>query len=336
MYILSLIIAILISACSPTISERRTYALGTFITIKIYQQNIPASVWNKVFEYIEDVEQRMSASTKESELIKLQELSGKTAIRVSADVYSLLQKGKQISLQTNGLFNIAILPLVQLWDITAAHPKAPQREQVINILPLLDFNNVKLLPKQKVLLSQPGMGVDLGGIAKGYIAEQIAYLLKKEHISSALIDLGGNIHVIGTKPDKQPWIIGIRDPQGNMSQIIGTVKVTDGYSMVTSGAYERYFMQDGIRYHHIFDSQTGYPAESDLESVTIVTKNGTLADALSTAFFVAGSQQSINLAKKFSTIGYILVLKNKKILYSPSLKMSFILRNTTYTAQTYP
>lgn len=179
--------------------------------------------------------------------------------------------------------------MVELWGITSDHPHVPTDEELAQAMALMGLEDLVLDEEAcTAYLTRPGMAIDLGGIAKGWTADQLREYARELGAERGYVSLGGNLMIIGERPDGDPFKFGLRDPQGDASTYLGTVTLEDGCTMATTGGYERYFEEDGIRYHHVLDPRTGYPADSDLLSVAVISKDGTLADYLSSTLFVQG------------------------------------------------
>ena len=220
-------------------------------------------------------------------------LSGQFVL--SEEAFALLERAMELSRETEGAFDPAVYPLMRLWGFAGKEgeertPAKPEDEEIQALLPLCRPENVVLRPENHALeVTVPGTMLDLGGAVKGYASARLMELFREQGVSSALVNLGGNVQVLGTKPDGSLWRIGIEDPEreGN----IAALSLTDT-AAVTSGGYERGFEEDGRRYHHLLDPETGYPAEGGLLSVTVLTPDGALADMLSTALFVMGRERA--------------------------------------------
>ena len=210
---------------------------------------------------------------------------------------------------------------MQLWGF-GGEPSVPDGDDIAALLPLVDMEQLELEDGHASLPA--GMGLDLGGIAKGYAADKLCALLGTYGVKSAMLSLGGNVSVLGTKPDGSNWRIGIRNPK-DASGIVGVVEASD-CAIVTSGSYQRYFEADGKRYHHILDPDTGYPADGGLASVTIMTANGTRADALSTALFVMGEADAIRYWRVYGQgaegFACVLVTEDGRVLYTEGAPFS--------------
>ncbi|MBO7093867.1 MAG: FAD:protein FMN transferase, partial [Spirochaetia bacterium] len=211
------------------------------------------------------------------------------------------------------------------------HAAVPSMDKLERAVGLVDYRKVVLdSDKSSVFLPEKELAVDLGGIAKGYIADRVKDFLVSSGAGAGIIDLGGNILVFGKKPDGSDFRIGIQDPFGGRGSAIGVVTMAEG-SVVTSGIYERFFEQDGKRYHHIFDVRTGFPVENNLSGVTIVTMESAAGDALSTAVFALGLEKGMALVEKTDGAEAICITKDKEVYISSGLKDSFTLTDRNFT-----
>ena len=227
---------------------------------------------------------------------------------------SLIETADSVSMQSGGAFDITVFPLIKLWGFYEDTQHVPGEEELKRVLEQVDYHNLSV--KNGTLYKQhaPVM-IDLGGIAKGYAVKEAVRVLKADGISSALIDAGGDIYALGMINGK-PWKVGIRNPRGE--GVIGVLEISD-LSVVTSGDYERFFEQDGVRYHHLLDPKTGYPARG-LTSVTVVSADPALADAWSTALFVSGKEKGIELAERIPQIEALFVTSEGDILKTSGMK----------------
>jgi len=230
---------------------------------------------------------------------------------------------------SNGTFDITIAPLSKLWGITSESPKVPTQEEITQALKLIDYKKIRFnKEKSTIFLEDKNMAIDLGGIAKGYICD----LIKKEYdslnVDSAIVSIGGNIFAYKTKPENKAYTLGIRDPYGSPNDIIGKLKSTNKV-VATTGAYERFFEKDGKVYHHILDTQKGYPVDTAIASATIVSEDGGLADFLSTTVFIEG----LDNIEKYKTLGdfeFIVTYENKSVVISDGLNADFSITNNDY------
>lgn len=331
-FIPALVAVLLFTGCSgsaPTTESR--LRLGTSVTVTMHD-SVPrgtfASIWNR----LEDIESKMSINNdrwQNTELMEVNLSAGEQPVAVSDETMYVLQAGLKIGELSDGAFDVTIAPLVLLWMTTSDQPQIPSEAAVQEATRLVDYSKVEI-HDNAVFLPKPGMGIDLGGVAKGYAAAEAARLIKAAGINHAILDFGGDVIAVGTRPDGDPWRIGLQNPQQRRGSLMGVVEVTDT-SIVTSGVYERYFMQDGVRYHHIFDPATGYPAWNELISVTVVAKDATVADALSTAAFVMGLEDGLALIEQLPETEGIFIDEQNMVFVSTGLQERFRLLSDDFT-----
>ena len=254
------------------LTNRRVHLMGTVIDVSIYHKQ-PEPLLDQVEALLNLYNKRFSANDDSSELMKINKASGLHRVQIHRDLFDLISLGKWHSCQPCSLLIFAIGPLIQTWRIGFSDARLPFPEEITLLLDIINPNAIVLSEEnQSVFLQEKGMKIDLGALAKGYIADRIADYLKAENVTSALINLGGNILTFGPalhNPD-QKWRIGIQNPKETRNTNLLVLAIRD-QSVVTSGIYERTFEIDGKTYHHIFDSQTGYPVSSDLASLTIIS-----------------------------------------------------------------
>ena len=228
--------------------------------------------------------------------------------------------------KSGGAFDITIYPIVKLWGFTTGKYEVPNKEEILKNLEYVDSSNIKLDEKEGTVTVPENIEIDLGGIAKGYAGKKAAEKIRSMGIESALLNLGGNIQTIGSKPDGSAWGVSICNPEDSSKQLC-RIEVVDK-AVVTSGGYQRYFEENGKSYHHIIDPKSGYPAENGLLSVTIVDEDGMLCDALSTTLFVLGKDKALEYCEKYG-IEAILMTDDKKIYVTDGLKESFSIIDQT-------
>jgi len=250
--------------------------------------------------------------------------------QVSAETADVLQQALDYAALTSGAFDPTIGPVSSLWDISG-DPRVPSAQELAAAVQLVDYTGVTL-DGTTVTLARAGMMLDLGGIGKGYAADLAAQIYEKYGVQSALLNLGGNVFVYGAKPDGSDYRIGLRDPYGSENDYFAVLSVQNT-SVVTSGIYERYFEQDGVTYHHLFDPQTGYPADNGLAAVTVVCKCSTEADALSTALFVMGLETGLKFAQGLDGVEAVFVTTDKEVYVTDGLKEIIEIANESYTLQ---
>ncbi|MEG1559642.1 MAG: FAD:protein FMN transferase [Clostridia bacterium] len=257
-------------------------ALDTVIMVTLYNES-ERPIIDEMGELINKYDLVFSRTNENSELYKLNKNGGGT---MSDDMRDIISLAVKISEESKGLFDITVAPLVELWDFKSGNGKVPDKGLIEEKLKLVGYKNISVEGNELSLKN--GATIDLGGIAKGYIADKLKAFLLERNVKSAILDLGGNISVIGSKPDGDEYSVGIARPFAeNADETIKILKLRDT-SAVTSGSYQRYFYEGDKLYHHILDPRTGYGADSGLFSVTIIAGNSAKADALSTACFVMG------------------------------------------------
>ena len=276
------------------------FCLDTSCDISIYDitGGEGEEILDGAFKEIRQYEKILSRTVSGSDVDKINKASGKP-VKVSEDTYDVLELGLEIGRLSGGRFDITVGRLTELWDFKSDDPKLPQQKEIDKALETVGYENVKLTEGDTVTLADPDAEIDLGGIAKGYIADRVTEYLEQQGVERAIINLGGNVCVIGSKADDTPWNIGIERPYSDRTELIGSVKVSDA-TVVTSGIYERMFKKNGRTYHHVLDPETGYPAETDLEAVTITAKKGYSAycDGLSTTCLMLGRDKATALIEK--------------------------------------
>jgi thiamine biosynthesis lipoprotein len=292
------------SSCKKAPAQPRSvYALGTLCTINLYDKGTDA-LYARLAERLNQIEAVFSVSRATSEIALINQNAGIGPVAVSEEVLYVLDKACYFAGRTNGAFDPAIGPLVQLWGVATDDPRVPGQEEIGRLLPLVDYRKISYdMSARTVFLSEKGMALDLGAIAKGYAADELVKIIAEAKLPRALIDLGGNVYVYGRKPDKTAWRVGVKNPEAPDGEPAIRLDI-DSSSVVTSGAYERFFMNNGRRYHHILDPKTGYPAQSGVLSSTIVSQSSLAADALSTSAFVLGQDKALALfAEGFQDAG---------------------------------
>lgn len=270
------------------------FVMNTYIEQKTYDTSPDVQEKLKqVYDALAEFEDRVSMYLPDSEISNLNTHSGVMPVKVSDDVFQLLSRSKELCLQSEGRFDITIGALTKLWGITSDSPRVPSEEEINAAKKLVDINKLELDAEEKTAkLNAPYMSVDLGGAAKGFACDLARKKYQELGLSCCLLSLGGNVYSFGSKPDGTAFIIGLRDPLGEAEDQFATVTAPDRV-ISTTGGYERYFEQDGKRYHHVLDPKTGYPAQTDLLSVTVIAKEGVLADCLSTSLFVGGKEVAL-------------------------------------------
>lgn len=268
-------------------SSRDIFAMDTYMTVTAYGPNAETAV-DQAKQEIERLDALLSTGEETSEVAQINANGGGP---LSEDTTYLLERSLELYDSTNGVFDIAIYPIMDAWGFTTGNYTVPSDETIENLLSLTDANDI-IYDKDKLSISfaKDGMKIDFGGIAKGYTSGRIADIYRECGVTSGLINLGGNVQVVGTKTDGSKWRVAVQSPEAE-DDYLGILSTADR-AVITSGGYERYFEQDGVKYHHIIDPSTGHPANNGLVSVTIVSADGTLADGLSTSLFIMGKDKA--------------------------------------------
>lgn len=298
------------------------HAMGTVMTHKAFGLYVEDSL-SAVYSEIARIEALLSRFSSDSEISCVNRSAGIKSESVSLETYDVLSEAVEFSCRFPGCFDLTITPLVALWNSARISFAQPDAASIERVLPLVDYRDV-LLDSDNLTagLRTSGQSVDLGGIGKGFAGDRIREIFKRFGIASAYSNLGGNVVTLGTKPDGAPWCVGIQHPRQEKG-LIGAVAVVD-QTVVTSGDYQRCFIdKQGKRRHHILDPKTGYPAESGLISVTIVSENSLAADALSTIVFVAGIERGLECLRSFPRTEAVLVDAGLQVYVTRGLEGRF-------------
>lgn len=289
-----------------------SFCMGTNIVQRIYGEG-SEYVGGLVIQEMRIIEQLMSFYNPQSEINRINAASGIGEVHVSKETLEVIRKSIEYSVLSNGLFDITIGCLTKLWGIFGKNEKIPSKLKIDEVLELINYKDIVINDKtDSIKLNRKGQMLDLGGIAKGYAADRAIEIYRENGIKSAFINIGGNVLTLGNKPDGSSWNIGIQDPAKPRGQYIGVISVNDK-AIVTSGDYVRYFVENGIRYHHILNPLTGYPSNSDLTSTTIITQKSIDADGLSTPVFTLGLTEGMEQISRIKDAEGIFITKDKKV-----------------------
>lgn len=308
--------------------SKTEFMMDTVMTVTLYDSN-DETIFDDVFKRLEEIEEKMSATIKTSEVNLINDNAGIEPVEVSDDVYYVLKEAKEHAEMSDGAYEPTIGPLVKLWNIQAGESDRdwiPEESQIDEAKNLVGYERLELLDDNMVFLKDKGMRLDLGGIVKGYAADEVSRVLKEHGVEKAMIDLGGNIFAHGSRVNNEPWRIGVQNPLEHTGEHLGVMKI-ENQSIVTSGDYERYFELDGKRYHHIISRITGYPSENEITGVTIVSDRSIDGDALSTTLFVLGVDKSMALLDSLDGVDAVFITKDKDIYISDGIKDNFTLRD---------
>ncbi len=294
------------------IQETR-YFMDTVVTMQVLAEN-PEEKADKAFAAMQELADKADRFNPDSEVSRINQNAGQGPVEIDEEVFAIIEKGKRLGEETGGLFTIAIAPLMDLWGFgKGMQPSVPEEEEIKRILPLTALEGITIYPEENAVEIARGMEIDLGGIAKGAVVDHGMEILLSLGVEAAFINAGGDIRVHGVKEDGTPWRIGIRDPRReDRGHLTEHVVEADSGSVVTSGNYERYFTEDGERYHHILDPRTGYPAWG-LQSVSVTGESCVTADVLSTAAFMMGDQ-ALDFLENYPGYEGLIVDENGEIL----------------------
>ena len=321
----ALLLAGVLTGCSAPAEEmqqpveRSLFAMNTYMTFTAYGEDAQAAL-QEAEECIQQVEGLWSVTDEDSEIYQANH-SGGQPVTVSEETAEIISFALEMAQRTGGALDPTIYPVLTAWGFTTDSKQVPSQQQIAQLLEQVGYDRIRLNGTE--LTVPDGMELDLGAVGKGYTADLVTEILRRHGVSSALISLGGNIQAIGSRPDGSDWRLGIRAPweSGNL----GVLTVSDA-AVVTSGGYENYFDDEqGNIYWHILDPSTGYPADSGLQSVTIVGREGKMCDALSTALFVMGAQSAEQYWRENGGFEMLLVTDSGEILITEGIAENFTL-----------
>ena len=328
-FFLLIFMILFFSACSKNPETSSFTAMNTYMTVKSYGPHAKAAN-QQIQKEIERLEGILSTTIDKSDVWKINNSLNNSSslnsswegagnsVKVHDETKFLIEQSQEFYELTGGAFNPALYPVIREWGFTTGDYKVPKPRRIRELLELTDFSEVKVHSGE--VYKPAGLQLDFGAIGKGYAGDKAIELLRAAGVSSALLDFGGNIQVLGRKPNGSDWTVGIKNPWGG--EPVAAVKLRDK-CMITSGGYERFFTaSDGHRYIHIFDGTTGYPVENELESVTIICSQGIYGDALSTSLFVMGLEKAVEFWHSAQDFDFVILTKDKRIIYSAPLQDS--------------
>lgn len=294
------------------------FAMDTYMSITAYGKDAENAVVEAISE-IEALEQMLSTGIEMSEVSQINAESGG---KLSSATDYLMKRSLELYEITEGAFDITIYPVMKAWGFTDKSFQVPSTETLEQLLGGVDSSQILYDPEKQSVKLKKNAEIDFGGIAKGYTGQTVSEIMKQHGVDSAMINLGGNVALVGYKTDGSEWKIAIQSPNKD-GNYLGVITAHD-VSVITSGGYERFFEEDGITYHHIIDPKTGYPADNGLKSVTIVCEDGTLADGLSTALYVMGTERAMRFYQENRTLfDCILYTEDGKLYVSEGISNSF-------------
>lgn len=304
------------------------YGMGTVIKqrVGVFDAKEGEAVCQKASERIEQLERKMSYFIPESLLSQLNASNGESNVELDPDTLCVLKSAGDYYKLSGGAFDITAAPLTALWRDCIHRKSLPSKHAIQSRLSAVFGDGILLDEKNSFARMGKRQSADLGGIGKGYAADAALRVYKDHGVTSAFIDLGGNVHTLGKKANGEPWMIGLQNPRGARGEFIAVLALSD-QSVVTSGDYEKYFESGGRRFHHIIDPRTGYPVDSGLMSATVLSRSSMEADALSTAVFVSGLERGMELIKRVPGAEGIAIAKDKTVFITKGLKDCFIARS---------
>ena len=319
-----LLLPLLLSGCSrEEEAVRDIFAMDTYMYLKAYGDHADTA-FGTAAERILSLEELFSVTSENSDTWAINHAGGEP-VQVSQDTMTLLQTAKEIGTKTDGALDVTLYPVLSAWGFTTDTQQIPTPETLAAALELVDFREITL--EGDCVQLPDGMQLDFGALAKGYTSDCVTGILRENGVESALVNLGGNVHAIGSKPDGSAWRVGVQDPFSPSEQVC--ILEIEDTAVITSGNYERYFTgEDGQNYWHILDAKDGFPADNGLVSVTIVGEEGLLCDALSTALFVLGTEGAMDYWRTEGGFEMILVTEDAKLYYTEGLADTIRLTGT--------
>lgn len=315
------------------------FLMGTYVRVQIYDEG-KEEVLTKAFDRVKELADKITVNepdAKNSEIEKINQAAGIAPVKISKDTYELVEKAYAYTEASKGGFDFTIGPITELWHIGFDDARKPKQSEIDEALKLVDDQEVELnAENQTVFLKKKGMRLDLGAIAKGFITDEVVKVLNQEGVTTAIVDLGGNVFVLGHSPKKEnsDWTVGIQDPNQQRNQIVGSLTASNK-SLVTSGIYERFLEVDGVKYHHLFDARTGYPFANEIAGISIISEKSVDGDGLSTAVFAMGLKGGMKYVNDRKDIEAVFVTKDNKVYISEGLKDNFKLKpETKYKLET--
>lgn len=300
--------------------------MGSPILLKLFVHN--ESLARNVFRLIKQQENLLTVNRAQSEVMAINHAAGLHPVLVSQPVFDLIAQARRVSLLPDSSFNFTIGPLVKCWKIGFQGNSVPAAAELERRLTLTDPHQVILeRSTHSVFLQRKGMEIDLGAIAKGYIADRVRDYLHSQGITDALINLGGNVQTLGHCGEK-PWGIGLKRPFA-ADDLVGVIHVA-GKSVVTSGIYERYFESDGRIYHHILDPRSGYPLDNELLSVTVISEDSIDGDIWTTLLYGMGVEKGLDCLSGQPAIEAIFVTRDRQIICSSQRQFNFTLTDNSF------
>lgn len=307
-----------------------TYSMGSYVQQTVTGGNEEEAA-REAANAVAELEDLISWRKEGSDIAKLNDAAGTDFLALDERTQEILRTSLSVCSASGGAFDITIAPLSRLWDFDE-NPHLPEADRIAKFLPSVDYASFSLLEDGTAALQRSGMALDLGAVGKGAACDAAAASYASSGVDRAVVAVGGSVGVYGEKPFGEPWKIAVRDPRGDGS--LGELAIREGF-VSTSGSYEKQFTEEGRTYHHLLDPKTGYPAESGLVSVTVWSGGGALSDALSTACFVLGLEESLPVLEQFDA-GAVFITEENEIYVTEALQGAFTLSGSGYTLRELP
>ena len=333
--ILILVLSATLISCkdSDDFISKNTIMMDTIVSIKIYDDNVKEDIFVGIIAYIADLENKLSFSIEGSDIWNINKNAGKW-IEVSDETIELINKSKEISQISSGYFDISSGPLIDLWHISPPEGYYPTEDEITEAKSHIDYTKIQT-DGNKVKI-EDGMNINFGAIAKGYISDKAKEYMVEENIKYGIINLGGNVLVINKKPSGKKFAIGIAKPFSNRGELVGNIEIDD-LALVSSGVYERYFVYKEEQYHHLLNPFTGYPEKNGIEAVSIICSEATNADAYSTAIFLLGLEDGLEVVESNENIEAIFLTDDKKIVVTSGIEGKLVVNEKSgYTLLSRP
>ncbi len=319
-FLIILSVLLLLSGCAVPISEeapcrQEVLAMDTIMTFTAYGEHGQDAV-SRGEDLVRDLEALLSVTDENSEIYRANH--GEEVV-LSAETRALLTEALALCESTEGALDVTIYPVVRAWGFTTGEYRVPEESELVELLNKVDYTRV--VPDGKRLLLPEGMELDLGAVAKGWTGDRLMELFTENGVTSAIVELGGNVQTLGAKPDGSPWRVALQAPEGGYA---GALEIVDK-AVITSGGYQRYFEQNGVTYCHIIDPATGRPAESGLASATVVADRGVQGDGLSTALFIMGREKAEAYWRVHQDFDFILLSEEGTVTITEGLERNFSL-----------
>lgn len=312
----------LLTGCGGDRGESATiFAMDTVMELTAYGDQAQEAL-NAAVAEVNRLDAALAARRATSDIAKANDAAG-APVEVAADTAELLEQALALCADTDGALDVTIYPIMRAWGFDTKEYRIPTQGEVDSLLARVDYSAITV--KGNALTVPAGMELDLGAVGKGYAADRVAQLWREMGVTSGLLNLGGNVHCLGAKPDGSDWTVGIRDPWEETATLCTVIG--QDMAVVTSGAYQRYFEENGVTYHHIMDPETGRPARSGAASVSVIGPSGLVCDGLSTALFVMGPEKAVDYWRERRDFDMVYYTQDGTLWYTSGLEGRLKLRS---------